>query len=194
VNNWLTHHYILTPDYYRKTAEKQIPVHRIDDYVHMCRKMSLWSYIGTPIILCVSLTFVTCILQFPLLLNFIEITFGQLFRIATIAHIPMYLMSLARVLYLVSCAPALNDMNILYYTPLCLTQLLDLSRYSTPTILLLSHFNLFELAWCALLAAGLKMTNRVKILDVLLLVIGLWIFIAVFHFALATYMTKAVGL
>jgi hypothetical protein len=70
--------------------------YRIDDYYEMLKRFSIYSYLAIPLIIWIKITFIALILQTPVMLKNIEVSFKEMFKIAAVANIPFIVLGIAR--------------------------------------------------------------------------------------------------
>jgi hypothetical protein len=180
----------MTRDVYHNLLSEKMEAYRIDDYFNFVRKISIWSYIIAPLLLWIKITFYTLLIQFPLVLKFIDIPFKKLFRIVSFAQIPVLISGFIKIIWLFQYKPYQITEKTLALTPLALTNLINSSLYPKTTIILLSNINVFEMIWCIIVVKGLAATEKIKKIDAFLLVLGVWSLILVLQWALLMYFTK----
>jgi len=190
VNTWILQNFVMTREVYHNLLSEQLEISRIDDYFNFVRKISIFSYLLSPLILWIQLAFVTLLLQFPLVLKFIDIPFKKIFRVVTFAQISLLVMGLVKTFWLLHFQPSQITKQTLSFTPLALTNLLDVSLYPKSAVQILNNFNVFTIIWCIILIKGLADTRKIKKLDASILVLVVWTLILVFQWALVTYFTK----
>ena len=189
-NTWVFQNYIMTREVYINLMSDQLEISRIDDYFHYVKSLSNWSYLLIPFILVLRLLFVSLLVQFPLVFKFIDVPLKNIFRIAAIAFVPLAVTGMIKNIWLLRLPSHVITEQTLNFTPLALTNLLDIAHYSKATYLVLNNFNLAELLWCLIMIAGLKATGKLKTLDASLLVMIIWTSLFMFQWALISYITR----
>jgi len=190
LNTWILQNYVMTREVYHNLLSEQLEISRIDDYFNFVRKISIFSYILVPIIIWIQLAFVTLLLQFPLVLKFIDIPFKKIFRVVTSAQISLVVMGLIKTFWLLHFQPSQITRQTLSFTPLSLTNFLDISAYPKSAVQVLNNFNVFSIIWCIILIKGLSNTGKIKKLDTSIIVVVVWTLILVFQWVLVMYFTK----
>ena len=190
INIWITQNYIMTREVYYNLLSDQLEISRIDDYFTLTQKFSIWTYIFTPIVFLLRITFVSLLIQFPLVMKFIDIPLKQIFRIVTLAFIPLFFMSVIKTIWLLLLPTHQITQETLAFTPLAFTNFLNASNYAKTVYGLLSNLNIFEVVWCIIVAEGLSRTDKLKKLDAYVLVLVVWTLILVFLWAFLMYLTK----
>ena len=189
INIWISQNYIMTRDVYHNLLSEQLEISRIDDYFNLVQKFSVWAYILTPIVFLLRITFVSLLIQFPLVMKFRDIPLKQIFRIVTFAFIPLFFMSVIKTIWLLLPNHQITQ-ETLAFTPLAFTNFLNASNYGKTVYGLLSNLNIFEVGWCIIVAEGLSRTGKLKKSDAYVLVLVIWTLILVFLWALLMYLTK----
>jgi len=190
LNIWLFQNLIMTREVYYNLLSERIEITRIDDYFNFIQKFSIWSYITAPFLLLIRLLFFAILIQFPLLFKFIDIPLKQIFRITCYGYIPLFIMGLIKNLWLLQLSSSTITEQMLAFTPLALTNFINVNLYSKLIYGLLSNFNLFEVFWCAIIIKGLNNTKKLSKLDATLIVVVVWIAILFFQWALIMYLMK----
>ena len=187
---YFTQNFIMTSEVYSNLYSDRLEPHRVDEIVLLVKKFSIWSYALAPLFLLIQLTFVSLLIQLPLVLKFIEISFSKLFRIVSFAYIPLLLRQFVYIFWLFRL-PA-NEINekTLTFVPVAITNFVNASYYPKHIYSFLGNFNLFEIAWMVVVAVGLYRTKKLKKIDAALIVICVWTFIMLFIFVLITYLNK----
>lgn len=190
INTWIVQNRILTLDVYHHLLSDQLASDRIDEVFFYTQKLSIWNYISAPFLLWIRITIICLLLQFPLVFQFIEIPFKQLFRLLSFAEISTLALTFFKTSWLMGLPSYRIVKEAFTFTPLAVIQLLDASRYSKALLGLISHLNVFEMIWCLIIINGLRKTGKIKRWNAVLLVLSVWILIAVFQWALIAYLTK----
>ena len=150
----------------------------------------LWHGIIAPIALWVRLTVVALLLQFPLILKFIDIPFKKIFRVVSFAHISYIVLSILKTSWLLRLTPSQISEEALTFTPFAITNFLNASSYPNGVYGILSQFNIFEGIWCLIVVNGLASTGKIKKIDATLLVLVIWTLLLVFQWALVMYLIQ----
>ncbi|RKY77979.1 hypothetical protein DRQ07_08100 [candidate division KSB1 bacterium] len=190
INTWILQNFVMTREVYHNLLADQLEISRVDDYFSYVKKISLFSYALAPLVLWIQLAFVTLLLQFPLVLKFIDIPFKKIFRITAFAQISLIVMAIIKTVWLLHFKPSQITAKTLSFTPFSITNLLDVNLYPKSALQILNNFNLFAVIWCIILIKGISDTGKIKKSDSVLLVLGVWAFILIFQWALLTYFTK----
>ena len=190
MNIWILQSFVMTREVYHNLLSERLDAFRIDDYFTLIQKQSAWSYIAAPLFLWIQIAFVTLLLQFPLVIKFIDIPFKKVFRIATYAQIPLFASSFIKTLWLLQLKSHQITEEILAFVPFAITNFLDPELYAKSSLGILSKINIFEIIWCIILIKGLTVTGKLRKRDALLIVLVTWTLILVFQWALTTYLTE----
>ncbi|MBD3386442.1 hypothetical protein GF407_16155 [candidate division KSB1 bacterium] len=190
LDTWFTQNHIMTRQVYYNLLSDQLEIYRIDMIYGWVKKFSVWNYLLVPLITLVRILFIALLIQLPLVFRFIDVPFSRLFRIATIAFLPLMLMTLIKTAWLAMVPGNQIDAGILSRVPLALTNLLDTSAYPRPVLGFLSSFNLFEITWCCVIVILLSKAARLKKSDTALMVFFIWTLILCFRFVLVLYLEK----
>ncbi|MBN2031386.1 hypothetical protein JW824_14225 [bacterium] len=190
LNTWIFQNHIMTREVYYNLYSEQLEIRRIDNLIKFFQIFSIWSYITAPLILWIQITFITLLIQFPLILKIIDIPFKQIFRIVTFAFIPLTVMMLVRSLWLLRFEPDQINEYTLTFIPLALTNLINVTSYPKAVLGLLGNINIFSLIYCVIIYNGLFSTGKLKKDDAALLVFAIMTLLLVFQWALVSYLTK----
>lgn len=190
MNIWILQRFVMTREVYHNLLSERLDAFRIDDYFTLIQKQSAWSYIAAPLFLWIQIAFVTLLLQFPLVIKFIDIPFKKVFRIATYAQIPLFASSFIKTVWLLQLKSHQITEEILTFVPFAITNFLDPELYAKSSLGILNKVNIFEIIWCIILIKGLIVTGKLRKRDALLIVLVTWTLILVFQWALTTYLTE----
>jgi len=175
--------FIMTQEVYYSLYGSQLEEHRINDIISLTQKFQLWGLLATPILIWLRIAFVAFLVQLPFMIKFIEVPFKEIFRIITIALFLLLLSVVIRFYYLYFQPIENITSDLLTFTPLAITNLLDKNNYSDLVFSFLSKINLFELLWGVVIYIGLLKTKKLEKIDYALIVFGVWIGILVLTFA-----------
>lgn len=190
MNIWILQHFVMTRDVYHNLLSERLDAFRIDDYYTLIKKQSVWAYIAAPLYLWIQIVTVTLLLQFPLVIKFIDIPFKKIFRMVTYAQIPLLASSFIRTLWLLQFTSHQITEEILAFVPFAITNFLDPELYVESSLGILSKVNIFEIVWCIILIRGLTETGKLKKRDALLIVFVTWTLILVAQWTLTTYLAE----
>lgn len=191
IDTWVTQNHIMTRQVYHNLLGEQLEAYRIDMFYGMIKKLSVWNYVVLPLVTFLRILFVALLIQLPLVLKFIDVPFSHLFRIATIAFLPLLTLLLIKTVWLLQYPRHSLDAEALSFVPLSLAGFMDASHYSRHVVGFLANFNLFEISWCVIIALLLPKAAKIKKSDAALLVLFIWTVIIVFRFVLVLYLQKA---
>ena len=176
--------FIFTREYYYTIFSDQIELTRIDKYVDIINRFSFWSMVLLPLFLLIRYLFVAFILQIPLLIRYIEISFKYIFRWVMFASIALMLGQVTHFLN-IYLTPAENISSLLYkIQPLSLAATINPEEYDSNSIVILNQFNIFDLLWGSVLYLGLSKTGKIKKLDTFLLILCVWTFLLALQWAI----------
>ena len=176
--------FIFTREYYYTIFSDQIELTRIDKYVDIINRFSFWSMVLLPLLLLIRYLFVAFILQIPLLFRYIEISFKYIFRWVMFASIALMLGQVTNFLN-IYLTPAENISSLLYkIQPLSLAATINPEEYDSNSIVILNHFNIFDLLWGSVLYLGISKTGKIKKLDTFLLILCVWTFLLALQWAI----------
>jgi hypothetical protein len=193
--SWIFQEYVMTKEVYHSILSERLEDYRIDQQIELVNRFEILGYFLLPIALWLKFSFVALLLQLPLMLKFIEIPFSKIYRAVMVASVSSVLMSAVRLGQLILTPVSQINESVLKITPLSLGSIIDAARYPDSAITILSAFNLFEAFWLVLLMLGFVSIAKEKLkkIDILLLISGVWIFLLVLQYALVTYMEKTFG-
>ena len=164
--------------------------YRIDDYVNFVKKISFWGYLAQPLLLWLKIVIVSFLIQLPLMIKYMEIPFKSIFRVVTFANLAVAAGAVIKVAYLLFLPVDKISQVTLEFNPLAITNILEKTKFSNAAWGFLSSINVFEVLWSFIVYKGLSTIGKLEKDDSALLALGVWTFIAVFQFALTTYLSK----
>ena len=191
--SWTYNEFILTREVYHNLFSEQLEVNRLDEYFDFTRRLSLWGYLLQPALFWLQIAFFALLVQTPLMLLFIEISFRQVFRIVLVASLAVAALGVIQLLKLSFYAPSEITETVLNAVPFSLATLVDPAAYPKTALFVLNKFSLFELMWCVLLYRGLAATEKLKKDTVLFLVTGIWIALLLFQWGIVAYFAGVNG-
>ena len=184
---FLFNEFIFTLDVYHNIFSDQMESTRIDEYFDFSRQSSIWGYLATPLFLLLNFTFISLLIQMPLVLMFIDIPFNRLFRLVILASILMLASGFIRFFFLATQYTTQITKSTLNIVPLSINHLLDASKYPELAYTTLGMFNIFEFGWCYVLYKGLSTTGKVRKETAALFIFLIWIFLLLFKWGLSAY-------
>jgi hypothetical protein len=182
--------FVLTRDVYYSLLSSRMEISRIDDYFNFINKFKIWGYLFTPLLLWLKISVVALLIQLPLMVKFIEIPFKQIFRIVAWANVSMIILAIAQIIYLLNIPASQFSQNTLSFIPLSLMNLINNLHFTAAAKGFINSINVFELIWLSIIYKGLSNTGKLEKIDSAILASGVWIGIAIFNFALLTYLNK----
>lgn len=187
---YVNNNFIFTREVFHQLYSKQMEAYRIDEYFDVVNNFSLWGYLIIPLVLLLKITLFTLLLQLPLTLKFIELKFKVVFRIVTIANIPLIISELAKTFWLVFTPYNEFTNEFLSLVPLSITNLIDITQYSTAITGFLNSINLFEFVWIFLVFIGLYRSGKVEKYDAFLISFSVWFGTILFQLELMLYLNS----
>ncbi len=183
--------FIMTRDVYNILFLDKIESNRIDDYFEMLKRYSIYTYLALPLIIWLKITFMGLLLQTPLMLKTIEVSFKETFRIAAFANIPYLFLGIIKLVILFA-TPQSNYTNyLLTFTPGSITNLISKESYSPLAYSFLSSINIYEILWILIVFYGIANLKKINKTDSFIVAFGIWLGLTVFQFALVLYLNKA---
>lgn len=173
---YLADQYIFSREFYYTIFSDQMELTRIDQYVDLISRFSFWSLFLVPVFLFVRYTVVAFLLQIPLLFMFIEISFKYLFRWVMLASIFLTIGDTIHLLNIYFTSSENITPTQFMITPFSLATIINPQAYASLAILILNHFNLFDILWGITLYIGLLKTAKLNKINTVLLVAYVWIF------------------
>src|SRR5258705_1728592 len=86
---WFFNEYVLTPETFQPLLSDRLEASRVDEYFEFARRLRIWGYVVTPLVVVVRVGFMALALQLALLLLLIEGPIGRLFRLALSASLAL---------------------------------------------------------------------------------------------------------
>jgi hypothetical protein len=185
---FLASQFIFTKDFYYTIFSDQIELTRIDKYVDLVDRFSFWSLLLLPLFLLIRYAVVAFILQIPLLLRYIEISFKYLFRWVMLASMALTLGQVVNFLNIYYTSVEHISATLFKIQPLSLATIISPEEYASNAIVILNQFNLFDVLWGAVLYLGLLKTGKIKKIDAFLLILSVWIFLLVVQWAVLFFL------
>jgi hypothetical protein len=177
-------HIVFTRELYYALLSDQMELKRIDDFAEILERYSFLSTLLIPFLLFIEYLINTLLLQLPLLLNYIEIKFRQLFRIVMLSSVAL----LAGRIFHFACiyfSPLDKaSREILTIKPFSLASLIQASAYPRSLLYVLNECNLFQLFWVGCIFFGLLKTNSMKNSDAALIAIVMWSMMLFLHWGI----------
>lgn len=187
----VTDKFIMTREVYQILLSDKMESYRIDDYYEMLKRFSIYSYLAIPLIIWIKITFIALLLQTPIMLKNIEVSFKKMFKIAAIANIPFIVLGISRNAILI-LTPKGNYTNELFsFTPGSITNFLKKENYGEVAYSFLSNINIYEVLWILLIYLGLKRLKKIEKSDAFFIASGVWLGLTALQFGLILYLNKA---
>jgi len=187
---FLASEFIFTRDFYYVIFSDQMEMTRIDQYVDIVKRFSFLSLLLIPLFLFIKFFVVSLILQIPLLIRFIEISFKTIFR--WVMYASMALTVGQMVYYIKLYFTPKNSISAVHFKiqPLSLAVIIDPEEYTSTAIIVLNQFNIFDIIWGIILYIGLLKTGKIKRIDAFFLVLCVWTFLLTIQWAALFYLEK----
>jgi len=174
---FLAREFIFTREFYYSLFSDQMELARIDKYVDVIDRFSFWSLLIVPLVLFIRYAIVAYIIQLPLLIRYIEISFKYLFRWVMYASVALTVGQVVHFLKIYFSLKKNISAALFKVQPLSLAAVVDPEEYTSNALSILNQFNMFDMIWGIVLYIGLLRTGKIKKLDAFLLVIGVWVFL-----------------
>ncbi len=187
---FIMNQFVLTRDVYYVLLSNRMETSRIDDYFNLLSKFRIWSYIAVPLFLWLKITLVALLIQLPLMVMFIEIPFKQIFRVVAWADVFMIVLTIIQIIYWLNVPAPKFTQNTLSFIPFSLIDLFHNMHFTAAAKGVIKSVNIFELIWVLIIYKGLKDTGKLEKIDAAIISSGVWVGIAIFQFALLTYLNK----
>jgi hypothetical protein len=183
--------FIMTKNVYNIMLSDKMESNRIDDYYEMIKRFSIYTYLAIPLILWLKITFIALLLQTPLMLKGIEVTFKETFRVSVFANLSLILMSAIRY-FILFFTPRINYTNdLLTAIPGAVTNYISKESYSPVAYSFLSNFNIYEILWILIVFYGIAKLNKISRQDSFILAFSIWLGLTIFQISLVFYFNKA---
>ena len=187
---FLASKFIFTREFYYTIFSDQMELTRIDKYVDMVDRYTFWSILLIPFALFVRFAVVAFLIQIPLLIRYIEISFKYLFRWVMYASIALSIGQVVFFLNIYFTPEECLTKALFKVQPLSLATMIDAGEYASNSLVILNQFNLFDMLWALVLYFGLLKTGKIKKSDALLLVLCVWIFLLAVQWAILFFMEQ----
>lgn len=182
--------FIFTREYYYSIFSDQMELTRIDKYVDIINRFSFWSMALLPLFLLVRYLFVAFIIQIPLLIRYIEISFKYIFRWVMLSSMILTLGQLAHFLIIYLTPVEKISDKLFRIQPLSLASMIDPQNYSSNAIVIFNQFNLFDGLWGLIIYLGLIKTGKIRMREAFLLVLYVWTFLMILQWAILFFLEK----
>ena len=187
---FLASEFIFTREFYYTIFSDQMELTRIDKYVDIIKRFSFWSILLFPIFLLIRYLVIALLLQIPLLIRYIEISFTYLFRWVMFASIVLTVGQIFYFLRIYFTVKEKISSSLFTIQPLSLATMINPDEYSSTAISILNQFNLFDMAWGFILYIGLLKTGKIKKIDAFLLVLCVWTFLFTVQWTVLFFLEK----
>lgn len=183
--------FIMTREVYSLLLADKIESNRIDDYYEMLKRFSVYTYIALPLLTWLKITFIALLLQTPLMLKSVEVSFKETFRIAAFANVPNIILGFVKliILFITPKVEYIND--LLTSIPGSITNMISSKSYSPVAYKFLSSINIYEILWVLIVFYGLVKLKKMNKTDSFILAFSIWLGLTLFQVALVLYFNKA---
>lgn len=183
--------FIMTRDVYSIMLSNKMESDRIDDYYEMIKRFSIYTYLAIPLILWLKVTFIALLLQTPLMLKNIEVSFKESFRISLSAAVPLILLNIIKTIILLLTGKNNYTSESLSSIPGAVTNLLSKEAYSPVAYSFLSNINIYELLWILFATIGIYKLKKLSLQDSFILSFCIWLGLTALQVGLVFYFNKA---
>ena len=187
---WYYDNYVMTREVYHHLLSNQLETSRIDQFIDLVNRFKIWKYILAAPLLWLRITVITLLLQFPLLLKFIDVPFNKIFRWVTQATFVLTFGSFIKIIWLSQLPVEQMTQTTLAIMPGSLSNFVKIANYSSSAVTLFNQISIFEILWCLVVYRGLSCVKKIQKIDAALIVCGIWTFLCVFQWALIAYLEK----
>jgi len=182
--------FVMTKDVYNIMLSDKMESNRIDDYYEMIKRFSIYTYLAIPLILWLKITFIALLLQTPLMLKGIEVTFKETFKISVYANIPLLLMAIIKFL-IMFFTPRIDYTNdLLTFIPGSITNFISKESYSPVAYSFLSNVSIYELLWILIVIIGIYKLKKISVQDSFILTFSIWLGLTMLQVGLVFYFNK----
>jgi len=185
--SWLNNAFILTEEVFYASLGEQITFEKINSIFLMKKDLEWLSYLFIPISLVLKLLTISIVLYSGILLSGLKIRFSRILQLVIKAEFVFLLMGLMKFLWVYLHHSEISFTSIAFFQPLSLINFFSPNDQLTYLVYPLQIINLFELAYCFLLALLLKALLSVsfrKSIDLVLNTYGVgllvWVVFVVF--------------
>ena len=158
---YLTNTFIYTNAFYYEALSQKMNVDRIKDIIEMQRKYQIIGYCFYPLLMLLKLWLIASVIFMASYLFNIEVSYKNCLKSAIIAELVSVVAMLVRIAWLLVAKPD-NVNDIQYFSPLALTQLLNINKLPQYLFYPLQLFNVFEVAYWLVLAYGIMVFTNSK--------------------------------
>ncbi len=183
--------FIMTREAYQLLLTDKMEIYRIDDYYEMLKRFSIYTYSALPVITWLKIIFIALLLQTPLMLKNVEVSFKECFRIAAFANIPYLLLGFVKILILLFTDQSKYTNDLITYVPGSITNLISKEAYSPAAFSFLSSINIYEVFWVLIVFLGIAKLKKINKLDSFIIAFSIWLGLTLFQIGLVIYFNKA---
>jgi len=171
----LANEYLFTRELYYSLFSEQADLIEIDEYVDLIKRFSFWSMITIPMFLLLKYSFITLLIQIPLLIKYTEISFRYLFRWVMFASVALLVGQMIHFITIYLYADNNISQKLFKLKPFSLGRLINSIDYPASTLIVLNQCSLFEFAWLLILYIGLLKTGKISKSDGGILLLYVWV-------------------
>jgi hypothetical protein len=161
---------------------------QIDTQYETIQRMRVWGYVFAPIQNAFRICLVTLVIQMMCLLCGIEISFGKIFRIATVAFGALLFGSCLQIFWiLLQSAEELTRASLGIVPDSLAAWFVTADDSPSFLYLVLSRVSITSLLWMLLVYSGLRETKQVKPVQAAAVASGTWTVVSMFHGATSLF-------
>lgn len=187
--------FVLTREVYARLMGAGMDPSTVDQYFSATNRLARWGYLASPALLGLRVGFMALIIQFTLLLFFVELRFSQVFRAACWAYFPVVLGSAVQSVWLHRrAATHILSPEDFQYMPTSLASLIfGFPDADNRLYTLLNAVNVFEFCWCAILAVAVMDATKLKPVAAAAVITAVWAAVNLLKWGIALVGSGMVG-
>ena len=159
---WVNKNIIFDVQFYYRSLQSKFSIDSIDNIVLSNKKMDLLAYCLMPFILCIKWFLVSLVLYIGTKLFDIDLYFNSCYRLVVVAEVIPVSILISKTLFLYIYPPE-NIEYVQEINPLGLINLFKKDTFPEYLIYAIHQINLFEFAYCILLAFGIKILSDITL-------------------------------
>jgi len=183
--------YIMTHEVYQIILSEKMESYRIDDFYEIVKRFSLYTYLALPFLIWIKITFIALLIQMPLLLKNVEVSFKEVFKIAAYANIPYIFLGVVRIVILLLTPKVEYTNDLLTLIPGALANFFSKDRYSFIAYKLFENINIYEASWIFIVYTGINKLKKIDKYDAFILTFSIWLGLTVLQLMILFYFTNA---
>ena len=183
---YVNNSFIYTDSFYYATLSDKLDISRITEMIALQHKFQILGYLFMPVVLILKLWIIAGVLFTGLYLLQQEVNYKNCLKISLIAELVSVVAILVKTTWLMIDKPG-NAIDLQYFSPLSLTQLLHINNLPNYLFYPLQLFNVFEVAYWMVLAFGIMAFTHQRWAKSLRtvassygLALGIWVIFVVF--------------